>query len=52
MNRILGKKMIAEMKLATIVVMNKIPNWLRIATLQNTKKIPPKIEVRAPPNIV
>ena len=52
MNNILGKKTIAETKLATIVVINKIPNWLRIATLQKTKKIPANMEVKAPPKIV
>jgi hypothetical protein len=51
-NKILGKKTIAEMKLAMIVVMNKIPNWFRIATLQKTKNIPAKMEVKAPPKIV
>lgn len=52
MNKMDGKKIIEEKKLATIVVMNNMPNWLRIATLQKPKKIPPKIEVSAPPRIV
>ena len=51
-NKILGKNKIAETKLAKIVVINRIPNWFKIATLQKTKKMPAKIEVRAPPNIV
>ena len=35
-----------------IVVMNKIPNWFSIATLQKIKKTPEKHEVKAPPKMV
>jgi len=52
MYKTLGKKTTEDKKLATIVVMKRIPNWFRKATLQNIKKTPAKIDVSAPPKIV